>query len=82
MPAPPAARWDKPALASLSLLRRVSREEARRARRARRVRDDRGPRRVAAQRALSRTHGFAGANRRMLTALAGAPGATPGVSAA
>jgi hypothetical protein len=85
-PAPPAPRWDKPALASLSLLRRVSRDEARRSHAALAACETTAGRAAASRRnarfracataPLARTDGFAGANSRMLTALAGSSGAT------
>lgn len=85
-PGPPPPRWDKPAVASLSLLRRVSRDEARRSRAALAACETRARRAAASRRnaryracataPLARTDGFAGANSRILTALAGNSGAT------
>jgi hypothetical protein len=85
-PSPPPPRWDEPAIASLSLLRRVSRDEARRSHAALAACETSAGRAAASRRnkrfracataPLARTDGFAGANSRMLTALARDSGAT------
>ena len=82
----PPPRWDEPTIASLSMLRRVSRDEARRAHAALAACETSAGRADASRRnarfracataALARTDGFAGANSRVLTALAGNSGAT------
>jgi hypothetical protein len=85
-PPPPPPRWDEPAIASLKLLRRVSVDEARRSHAALAACETRAGRAAAARRnarfracataPLARTDGFAGANSRMLSVLAGSGGAT------
>ena len=86
----PPPRWDAPAIASLSMLRRVSRDEARRSDAALAACETSAGRAAASRRnarfracataPLARTDGFAGANSRMLTVLAGNSGADRGVS--
>ena len=83
LPGPPP-RWDQPAIESLAMLRRVSASEARRSVAALAACEARagrasGARRNARFRAcatapLARTDGFAGANSRMLSVLAGNSG--------
>jgi hypothetical protein len=85
LPSPPP-RWDAPEIASLEMLRRVSANESRRSDAALAACEERagratGTRRNARFRAcatapLARTDGFAGANSRMLSALAGNSGPT------